>query len=832
MSDDLSGARTVFLHVGSPKTGTTYLQDVLHRHRGDLRHAGVLYPGKGNRAHFLAALDLRGIKFAGFEDPDVPGSWEQLSGEMRSWPGVSLFSHEVLAGAEESEIVTAVNSFGDADVHVIITARDLARQIPSMWQESIKNRQTTPWTAYIEMLRDAAGEDAPPGQRTPGHRFWRAQDAADIAARWGKQVGSDHVHLVTVRSAAGGTEELWTRFASVVGIDPTVFHGRIGKPNPALGVVETELLRRLNERVADTMVWPTYRAHVKHRLAENVLVRTQLRGPLRLPPDQRGWADQWSRALVAQVGDSGVDVVGELRDLLPSYPEEEQAYSPEEVTDADTFEAASPAIIASVRGLVGMVATSKVERQEASPPRLRTRMAGRLRRVRLARLTLSGLRKAETPPLGLPPRVFVHVGLPKTGTTHLQAVMSANRKALRGDGFLYPAGRFGGHFFAALDVMDRSFRGHRYPAAEGTWRDMTQQLLAFGRAGLISHEVLFAATEQDIVRIARSLAGAEVHVVITARDLGRQLPAVWQEQIKLGHTYNWKRFIEAVKAGRNDPVSEAPPEGGGAAEGDSTREHTGGGQAKELPGMRDLRRVSAQFWRGRDCSAVARRWATVLPPERIHVVTVPPTGADEKLLWRRFAAVLGLDPDRYDPPDRGANTSLGPAETEVMRRLNPELRRTLTWEQYERHAKWDLAERVLAARQQSGRMGLPSRHAKWVRARSERIIADLREGGYAIAGELDDLLPARRPRSSGARDPDQTDDSEIAVTAVDALIGLARLYSKRSLPPTPTPVVPDAAGGLRGRLRSASRVRFPRRATLGRVRRATASKLQSGGSGE
>jgi hypothetical protein len=111
------------------------LQDVLHRHRRDLRAAGILYPGKGNRAHFLAALDLRGIQFAGFEDPDVPGAWQRLSAEMRSWPGVSLFSHEVLAGAEESEIVTAVNSFGDADVHVIITARDLVRQIPSMWQE-------------------------------------------------------------------------------------------------------------------------------------------------------------------------------------------------------------------------------------------------------------------------------------------------------------------------------------------------------------------------------------------------------------------------------------------------------------------------------------------------------------------------------------------------------------------------------------------------------------------------------------------------------------------------------------------------------------------------
>ena len=812
--------RTVFLHVGAPKTGTTYLQDVLHKHGRELREAGVLYPGKGNRAHFRAALDLRGIRFAGFEDPDVPGSWERLVDEMCAWPGVSLLSHEILAGAEESEIVTAVRAFGDADVHVIITARDLARQIPSMWQEGIKNQQTTPWPTYLDMLRAAAGEDAPPGQRTPGHRFWRSQDAADIAARWGKQVGTDHVHLVTVPNTArhDGPDELWTRFASVVGIDATVFDGRMGKPNPSLGVAETELLRRLNERVADTMVWPTYRAQIKHRLAENVLVRTQLRGPLRLPPDQRAWADQWSQDLVSNLGDSGIDVVGDLRDLLPVRAADAQPFSPEMVSDEDIFEVASSAIVDSVVGLIGMVGTSKIDREEASPPPLRTRMAGRVRAAGRNRLRAGSA--AEAQPLGPSPKVFVHVGLPKTGTTYLQVIMSANRKALLGDGFMYPAGRFGGHFFAALDVMDRRFRGHRYPGADGAWRAMTQQLLAFGQVGLISHEVLFTATEEDILRIARSLAGAEVHVVITARDLGRQLPAVWQEKIKLGHTSQWDGFIEAVKSSRNDPIVEAPAQGPARA----------AKQTKEVAGGRELRRISTQFWRGRDCSVVARRWATVLPPERIHVVTVPPAGADQRLLWQRFASVLGLDPDRYDLPDRGANTSLGPAETEVMRRLNPELRRRLKWEQYERHAKWDLAERVLASRQQSGRMVLPSRHSRWVQSRSKRIIADLRDGGYAVAGQLEDLLPAKSARSADVRDPDQTNESEIAAAAVDALIGLARLHSRRSHPSPPDPAE-EVPAGLRGRLHRASQLRFPGRATLGRVRRASTAWGNSGRSG-
>ncbi len=36
--------RRAFVHIGLPKTGTTYLQAVLAHHRDALRESGVLYP--------------------------------------------------------------------------------------------------------------------------------------------------------------------------------------------------------------------------------------------------------------------------------------------------------------------------------------------------------------------------------------------------------------------------------------------------------------------------------------------------------------------------------------------------------------------------------------------------------------------------------------------------------------------------------------------------------------------------------------------------------------------------------------------------------------------
>ena len=41
----MSGKR-VLVHVGTPKTGTSHLQDVLFRNRDELSHHGILYPAE------------------------------------------------------------------------------------------------------------------------------------------------------------------------------------------------------------------------------------------------------------------------------------------------------------------------------------------------------------------------------------------------------------------------------------------------------------------------------------------------------------------------------------------------------------------------------------------------------------------------------------------------------------------------------------------------------------------------------------------------------------------------------------------------------------------
>ena len=52
--------------------------------------------------------------------------------------------------------------------------------------------------------------------------------------------------------------------------------------------------------------------------------------------------------------------------------------------------------------------------------------------------------------------------------------------------------------------------------------------------------------------MARPRAAAEVHVVYSARDLGRQIPAAWQESIKQGRKWPFRKFL-APLPGRGKP---------------------------------------------------------------------------------------------------------------------------------------------------------------------------------------------------------------------------------------------------------------------------------------
>jgi hypothetical protein len=302
--------RRVYLHVGSPKTGTTFLQQVLWAQRDLARDQGLLLPLTRVTDHYYASLDVREVADAPHLPDHVAGTWGRLVEEAMSWPGDVLVSHELFAPATAEQAARAIASFGDGfEVHVVLTVRDLVRQIPAEWQQHLKSRHVATLPAFIADVRDDVSRVG---------WFWTVQDYAQVLRRWGATLPRSQTHVVTVPPASSPPEVLWERFSSVVGLTPGSFRLDGFRTNTSLGAEQAELLRLLNVELGDRLPKPgPYHSTVILVLAHQILA--ERRGQrLSLEPADLEYAARLSRDLAADLARSGVDVVGDLADLVPS----------------------------------------------------------------------------------------------------------------------------------------------------------------------------------------------------------------------------------------------------------------------------------------------------------------------------------------------------------------------------------------------------------------------------------------------------------------------------------------------------------------------------------
>jgi hypothetical protein len=298
--------------VGAPKTGTSFVQDILFTHRAALRERGILYPADRHDSHFLAALDLMELPWGGLER-EAGGAWDRLVAEVRDWPGTAIISHEILGTASRVHVARAMESLGahsGTEVHLVYSSRDLVRQIPAEWQENVKHRRTKTYGRFLENLRDE--------QRSAevAQWFWGVQEVPDVLDRWAESLPRDRVHLVTVPPPGSSPTLLWERFAGLVGIDPAEF-APTKRANTSLGVPESAMIRRLNERLNDVLPNHHYRTFVRELLVHRNLSSRPGSPRLSLPDDAYRWASDLGRSWVSELALRGYDVVGDLDDLVP-----------------------------------------------------------------------------------------------------------------------------------------------------------------------------------------------------------------------------------------------------------------------------------------------------------------------------------------------------------------------------------------------------------------------------------------------------------------------------------------------------------------------------------
>ena len=309
-------SKRVFLHVGTPKTGTSYLQHVLFHNRHRLPTHGLSYPADRFDAHFLAALDLMRLPWGGIE-ADAIGRWDQLAAAVRRFPGTSIISHEILATASRAQIGRALESLGHGsgtEVHLVLSARDLVRQIPAEWQENVKHRAALTYGRFLDRIQDPRREGRIPAW------FWGVQEIPDILDRWGHDLPPGQVHVVTVPPAGGSPDLLWQRFSEAFGLGSVPLQLDGERINPSLGVPETALIRRINRAANEELEPAYYRPLVRELLAHQTLSRRTRSPRLALPPDVHPWATALEDSWIEEVRRRGYHVIGDLEDLRGAPP--------------------------------------------------------------------------------------------------------------------------------------------------------------------------------------------------------------------------------------------------------------------------------------------------------------------------------------------------------------------------------------------------------------------------------------------------------------------------------------------------------------------------------
>lgn len=313
---------SVALHVGLPKTGTTWLQDLLARHREPLRAAGVLSPAPRPGAMFHGAVEVRGShdKF-GLTAADVAGTWQLVCDRAREFGGTTVLGHEVLGGATPDQVARALAALDGLDVHVVVTARDLGRQAVAHWQEEVKLGDPRSFAAFERTeLRADTGRDLGPDSGGVRPRFWHAQDVADALRRWSAALPPERVHLVVCPAPGAPPAVLWERFAEACGIDPALVDAAAAPPaNTSLGAPEIALLRAMHGLLAERRppVDAGTRLRVlKREYAEQVLA-ARPSAPARTPASLRPLLDEVTVGWIGEVETAGYAVHGDLADLTP-----------------------------------------------------------------------------------------------------------------------------------------------------------------------------------------------------------------------------------------------------------------------------------------------------------------------------------------------------------------------------------------------------------------------------------------------------------------------------------------------------------------------------------
>jgi hypothetical protein len=344
-------AAKVYLHIGAPKTGTTYLQKVLQSNREALEAQGIRYaPGRHHNDRVWATEVLRGFT-ADHRPRKALRAWDRIVRQVQEWEGTAVISHEFFGACDAEQAKRALDDLAPSEVHLVFTARDYLSQFTAVWQERLKYGFAD---AFSEFTLD---------NETPAWS-WQTQDIAAILDRWRHDLPAKHVHVITVPPPGSPPGLLWQRFASVIGADSAGLDTGVPPANTSLGLVETALLRLIDQRVWPRMKRPHDRSRFVRDLLANKVLSQGSQERFTVTPEQADRLLERGKSAIVELEREGYDVVGSLEDLLPDI-ELLSSRTPDEASQAELLDAALDAIVGL---LIEFKAQPWVRKPPVAPP--------------------------------------------------------------------------------------------------------------------------------------------------------------------------------------------------------------------------------------------------------------------------------------------------------------------------------------------------------------------------------------------------------------------------------------------------------------------------------
>jgi hypothetical protein len=326
-------AERVFLHIGLPKTGTTYLQRALWHNKQALAEDGLLLPGRHQRRHLLASLDVRQDPSLAKRPGDITSPWADLVTESLAWDDDVLITHEFFGAASTEQAAKVVGSFPGAEVHAVLTARAMVELGISRWQEWVRNGARRSIDSY-----------PPSSDYDPTDSWgWGSFDLGDVLERWGEAIPHERIHVLPMRPGSADPSELFERFLGVLGHAAAPVEMPKHTANDSLGVVETELLRRINRHLGEFRSPYDRGAWIRGFLASQKIMPSSSER-FRPGPETLADLEARGRRSTEMLQTGGFDVVGDLALLEPS--DLSGLRHPSEVSDAEQLEVATEVIAA------------------------------------------------------------------------------------------------------------------------------------------------------------------------------------------------------------------------------------------------------------------------------------------------------------------------------------------------------------------------------------------------------------------------------------------------------------------------------------------------------